>query len=187
VAQYAALGVLVIVLVVVLAMQFGGARTPGTRPDAAAAAASRGPDPQQSEPAVSAVPDVKLAALRAAQAAPAEVPARNPFLLKPKPAPPPPPPARPALPGGGAAGGVDAAGQPLQPPPPPITLKFVGVVNPGGGAAKIAVLSGGTDVFYGREGDIIDGRYRIVSIGVESIVVAYVDGRGTRRIPLGGS
>jgi hypothetical protein len=32
--------------------------------------------------------------------------------------------------------------------------------------------------YHGREGQIIDGRYRLVSIGVESIVLEYVDGRG---------
>jgi len=42
-------------------------------------------------------------------------------------------------------------------------------------------------VFFGREGDIIDGRYKIVSIGAESVVVSYADGRGTRRIALTGS
>jgi hypothetical protein len=48
------------------------------------------------------------------------------------------------------------------------------------------VLSDGRDQFYGREGDIIDGRYRIVRIGVESVDMTYVDGRGARRIPLSG-
>jgi len=43
-----------------------------------------------------------------------------------------------------------------------------------------------TVVFHGREGDVIDGRYRIVSIGVESIVLEHVDGRGRQTIRLTG-
>ena len=40
---------------------------------------------------------------------------------------------------------------------------------------------------YGSEGDIIEGRYRIVRIGVESIELAWVDGRGQQTIRLSGS
>ena len=38
---------------------------------------------------------------------------------------------------------------------------------------------------YGGEGDIIQGRYRILKIGVESVEVAYLDGTGRRTIRLG--
>ena len=38
----------------------------------------------------------------------------------------------------------------------------------------------------GREGDIIDGRYRLVRIGVESVVMEYLDGRGRTTIRLSG-
>ena len=39
---------------------------------------------------------------------------------------------------------------------------------------------------HGKEGDIIDGRYRILKIGTESIEMAYVDGRGRQTIRLTG-
>ena len=42
-----------------------------------------------------------------------------------------------------------------------------------GRPGKIAALSNGRDVFYGREGEIIDGRYRMVKIGVEPITMEY--------------
>jgi hypothetical protein len=75
--------------------------------------------------------------------------------------------------------------EPLQPAgPPPIALKFFGMFD--GRPGKIAALSDGRDVFYGREGEIIDGRYRIVKIGVESIVMEYPNGTGRRTIPLRG-
>lgn len=80
---------------------------------------------------------------------------------------------------------------PLDPPPapqlPPITFKFIGIVETGDRSAKIAVLSDGRSVLQGREGDIIEGRYRILRIGVESIEMAYLDGRGRQTIRLTGS
>jgi hypothetical protein len=41
-------------------------------------------------------------------------------------------------------------------------------------------------MFHGYEGAIIDGRYRIVRIGVESIEMTYVDGGGRQTIRLTG-
>jgi hypothetical protein len=37
----------------------------------------------------------------------------------------------------------------------------------------------------GVEGDVLDGRFRVVKVGVQSVVLSYVDGTGTRTIPLG--
>ena len=66
-------------------------------------------------------------------------------------------------------------------------MKFIGVIEATERAQKIAVLSDGRNLpFYGREGDIIEGRYRILKIGVESIELAYVDGRGRQTIRLTG-
>ena len=52
---------------------------------------------------------------------------------------------------------------------------------------KVAVLSDGKFVYYGREGDIIEGRYRVVRIGEESVQMEYVDGRGRQTIRLSGA
>ena len=71
--------------------------------------------------------------------------------------------------------------------PPPIPLRFIGTVDELARHLKLAVLSDGRNVFYGREGDIIEGRYRILRIGVESIEMAHVDGRGQQTIRLTGS
>jgi hypothetical protein len=73
------------------------------------------------------------------------------------------------------------------PPPPPIPLKFIGVVEKGDGA-RWAVLSvgDGRAPLHGKEGDIIDGRYRILKIGTESIDLVYLDGRGRQTIRLTG-
>ena len=52
---------------------------------------------------------------------------------------------------------------------------------------KLAILSdsrGG--VFYGKEGDTIEGRYRVLRISPESADLAYIDGRGRQTIRLSG-
>jgi hypothetical protein len=71
------------------------------------------------------------------------------------------------------------------PPPPPIALKYIGVLETAQGRVAIFRDSGG-DIVNGREGDIIDGRYRLLKIGVESADLAYVDGRGRQTIRLSG-
>ena len=53
----------------------------------------------------------------------------------------------------------------------------------GAGKPKIAVLSDGNGPpQHGKEGEIVLGRYRILKIGVESIEIAYADGRGRQTI-----
>ena len=71
------------------------------------------------------------------------------------------------------------------PPPPPITLKYIGVLETAQGRVAAFRDTGG-DIVYGKEGDIIDGRYRLLKIGVESADLAYVDGRGRQTIRLSG-
>ncbi len=68
---------------------------------------------------------------------------------------------------------------------PPITLKFIGVVEATEKSQTYAVLRDDRGVYHGREGDIVEGRYRILRIGTESIELAYVDGRGRQTIRLG--
>jgi hypothetical protein len=125
---------------------------------------------------------VKLQALELSRDEPTDA-QRNPFRFKPKVVAPPPRPPGPAIPmASGPAGPVTPPGPP---PAPPIPLKFIGmVVKPDG--MKIAVLTDSKVTLHGREGDIIDGRYRIVKIGVESIELTYADGRGRQTIRLTG-
>jgi hypothetical protein len=137
----------------------------------------------QSGAAVQATPDVHLGALSDERTEP-EPSDRNLFRFKTKPPPPPPAP-RETQPVATAPG---PSAVPSGPPPlPQITLKFIGIVETTERAQKIAILSDGRNVpFYGREGDIIEGRYRILKIGVESIDIAYIDGRGRQTIHLTG-
>lgn len=105
---------------------------------------------------------------------------RNPFRFQPK-APPAPPP-QAALPAVANPGPPPVTGPP---PPPPIPLKFIGIVEKPGGL-KVAAMSDCRSTYYGGEGQIIDGRYRLIKIGVESMVIEYVDGRGRTTVRLEG-
>ena len=122
--------------------------------------------------------EVRLGTLTAPRPAPDDA-VRNPFRFQPKPAPPPvavapPPPPMPA-------GPPPVTGPP---PPPPIPLKFIGIVEKAG--LKVAAMSDCRSTYYGTEGEVIDGRYRLVRIGVESMVIEYVDGRGRTTVRLEG-
>lgn len=109
---------------------------------------------------------------------------RNPFRFQPKAVPAPPRPVGPA-PRPDVQGPAMPSAPPGPPPPPPIPLKFIGLVERANGV-KWAVLSDGRVTLHGREGDIIDGRYRIVKIGTESIELTYADGRGRQTVRLTG-
>jgi hypothetical protein len=75
----------------------------------------------------------------------------------------------------------------VPPPPPPIPLRYIGYLDQAGAPARVAVLSDGKgNVFNGREGDIIEGRYRVVRVGTDSAELMYLDGRGRQTIRLSG-
>ena len=40
-------------------------------------------------------------------------------------------------------------------------------------------------LFHAFEGDVVDGRYKVVKVGAQSVVVSYVDGSGLRTLGLG--
>jgi hypothetical protein len=109
---------------------------------------------------------------------------RNPFRFYVKPPPPPPPvepvPFRPAVPAQ-----PTAPPEPSGPPPPPdIAMKYIGYMDTANG--KIANFSDCRATYRGREGDIVAGQYRLVRIGVESVVMEYPDGRGRKTIRMSG-
>jgi hypothetical protein len=144
-------------------------------PEATASSQPARPSSAASLPAKPSSPpkgltELDLSALNAPKAQPQEI-VRNPFRFKPKPPPPPPPaaimPATPVVTG--------------PPPPPRIPLKFIGVME-SQKAGRVAILRDNNGVYHGREGETIEGRYRIIRIGVESIELAYVDGRGRQTI-----
>lgn len=129
---------------------------------------------------------VGVAALESPRRGPAEG-GRNPFVFGARSvvAPAGSRPARPSRPD--AAAPPPAFAPPGPPPLPPIPLKFIGLVEGTTSAMRIAVLSDSKGlVVHGSEGTIIDGRYRILAIGPESVDIAYADGRGRQSLRLSG-
>lgn len=109
---------------------------------------------------------------------------RNPFGFGVKPAPPAPPPPAPLPPPP-----APPPGPPPPPPgPPPITLKLVGIMTHPTTGRPMVILkdAAGNTLFQATEGAVVDGKYRIIKINVQSVVIAYVDGSGQRTIGLGG-
>jgi hypothetical protein len=130
------------------------------------------------------VTDLKLERLEQTRADLAE-PARNPFRFRPRAAPqaPRPAPTTPAL----AAAPPRPAAPPPPTGPPPIQLRFIGLFDAPGQAGRVAIMSDGRgNVFQGKEGDIIEGRYRVGRVATDSLELSYVDGRGRQVIRLSG-
>jgi hypothetical protein len=134
--------------------------------------------------------DVKLELLRRTPSA-LEEPERNPFRFQARPAAPadkrPQPQSAPA-----PQAAVPTAAPPVvtpsgPPPPPPIPLRFIGLVNAPGQAGSVAILSDGRgNILYGKEGDAVEGRYRMLRVSPEMVEMSYVDGRGRQTIRLSG-
>jgi hypothetical protein len=91
----------------------------------------------------------------------------------------------PQRPGGGRRG-TPIPQQPVEQlpvapaPPPPIPLRVVGIAQTDRGA--VVALSDGKSTFQGRVGEVVEGRWRIISIGVESVVIERVDGTGRQTL-----
>lgn len=145
-------------------------------------ASNRSPEPPVAREDVPVV-DVKIEQLedRRAELTDAE---RNPFRFETRTAP-----TAPSR--GGAAPARDVPVPPSAPagppPPPPISLRFIGLVEAPTQAGRVAIMSDGRgNVFYGKEGDIIEGRYKVIRIGADAAELSYLDGRGRQTIRLSG-
>ncbi len=184
--QHVVLGALSVVLAAVLWWQLGRGEAPSARRAQTTAGAAAAENAARVD-----VPAVSLALLTADRSEPVDT-GRDPFRFGSRRAAEVPEGASPAM--AGAAGRGTArpapppadAGPPVPPPPPPIPLKFIGVVERPGNV-RIAVLSDAQGVYHGREGDVIEGRYRIVRIGADTVELMYVDGRGRQQIRLSGA
>ena len=69
------------------------------------------------------------------------------------------------------------------PPPPPIDLKFFGTATSKNGARQ-AFLLHGEDVFVASAGDVVQRRYRIVTVNANSIVVEDLTNNNRQTLPL---
>jgi hypothetical protein len=174
---YVLVGLLVIVSIAAAFRFWPTSAAPG------ATRTSPRPSARTGRPAGVTAPDVHLQALAADRPRPADEPRRDLFRFRPKAAP-----VRVQTPATTPATTPSApAGPPPAPALAPIAMRFIGLVEAPEHAQKIAILSDGRGLYQGREGEIIEGRYRILRIGVESIDLAYIDGRGRQTIRLSGS
>jgi hypothetical protein len=170
---------LLVLLLIALGLYFGpqywpstAAPTPATSNTEKAGAADKKiplPDP------------VKLSDLEAAPEV--SQPSRNPFRFGQKPLPPPPPapPPPPYVPP-----------PPTLPPapqgPPPINLKCFLILQ----VKDTKQWRGGLQdpdsgqTFWVLDGDVIDGKYKVVKVTADSVVVSYRDGTGMKTLRNGG-
>jgi hypothetical protein len=74
-------------------------------------------------------------------------------------------------------------GPPLPPAPPPIPLKFYGFASKPGQQKSIFLVSG-DNIFIGREGDIVNRRYKILRISPSQVEIQDVLDNHTQTIPL---
>jgi hypothetical protein len=154
------------------------------------AGATRAPNQAGSKKGEVPLTDVKLELLQRAPAT-LEEPNRNPFRFEARSAPAQAS-ARSTTPARDAAPGVPqrpaVVPAPAGPAPvPPIPLRFIGFMEAPTQAGRVAVMSDGRgNVFYGREGDTIEGRYKMLKVDPEVVELTYVDGRGRQTIRLSG-
>ena len=86
----------------------------------------------------------------------------------PRPLPPPPPPAAP----------------PPPPPDPPIDVKYYGVATKQIDGKKTAFFLDGDNIILAPEGGIVKKKYRVVQIGMASVVMENMDSKKQQSIPL---
>jgi hypothetical protein len=91
--------------------------------------------------------------------------APNPLLPKPEPTP-------------------TASTPPPPPQAPPVPLKFYGYVSASNQPNKRAFFVEGEDIHVVREGDVVKNRYKIVRIGVNSVIVEDTQFKSQQTLPL---
>jgi hypothetical protein len=94
-----------------------------------------------------------------------------------------PKPIAPARPKGPGVAAGPPPPPPGPPPPPPIDLKFFGTATAANGARR-AFLLHGDDVFLASDGDIVQRRYKVVTISANSIVVEDMANNNRQTLPL---
>jgi hypothetical protein len=74
---------------------------------------------------------------------------------------------------------------PGPPPPPPIDLKFFGTASSANGRRQ-AFLLHGQDVFLAADGEIVQRRYRVITVSANSILVEDMTNNNRQTLPLIG-
>lgn len=83
---------------------------------------------------------------------------------------PPPPPVKP--------------GPPPTPPPAPFNAKYYGVVTQASNGRKRAFFLDGEDIYIRAEGETVKGHFKIVRIGLTSVVLEDTDNKRQQTVPI---
>jgi hypothetical protein len=70
------------------------------------------------------------------------------------------------------------------PPPPPIPLKYYGYSTQKGEIRKRAFFLDGEEILVAGEGDTVKRRYRVVRIGINSVVMEDTEHKSQQTLPL---
>jgi hypothetical protein len=68
-----------------------------------------------------------------------------------------------------------------------VAFTLIGIVETPNESARVAVLSDGRGVYHGAAGDIIEGQFRIVSVGPESVEMSRLGDQARQVIRLQGA
>jgi hypothetical protein len=195
---FAAVGLVLVVLLLALRvfLSYFGGSTPAPAPAAPVASAPRTAAPTAPGPAASSAPAaayphqaVQIASSSAldpalhpevmAQAERTTYSGNGRNIFSPDSAAPPPTIPKPVA----AIRPAEAAVSVGPPPPPPVDLKFYGYSAPHDGKREIFLLHG-DDIFLAHEGDVVDRRYRVVSIKPLSVEIEDIPYHNTQSVPL---
>ena len=136
-------------------------------------------------------PKIRLDLLARVQSAELETSGRNPFQFGQPP--PPPAPTGPKIDPKKLLEAKNQAAKPAEPPkdpgppkPPPLNLpwKYYGYTSPRGSLQKKAFFLDGEDILTANEGEVIKRKYRVVRIGVNSVVLEDTDTKSQQTLPL---
>jgi len=79
---------------------------------------------------------------------------------------------------------ADDAAKAGPPPPPPISLKYYGFSTPHNNGRKMAFFLDGDEISIAGEGDTVKKRYRVVHIGVNSVLMEDTESKRQQSLPL---
>ncbi len=84
----------------------------------------------------------------------------------------------------GVRAGDDPAKPAGPPPPPPINLKYYGFSTARNNGRKKAFFLDGDEISVAAEGDTVNKRYRVVRIGVNSVLMEDMESKRQQSLPL---
>ena len=83
-----------------------------------------------------------------------------------------------------ATGPTPPSTPPPTPPPPPIPLKFYGYASPAPSGAKRIFLLDGDEIIVVAEGQLVKSRYKVVRVGINSVVLEDLQFKHQQTLPL---